>query len=397
MDSIEKSVKSSPIIYPNNLLKRRSISLNTGVPLTQAEIDRLSYYLHVERQISRDGYGHFSERIQETSSSGNISTLVKSKLRSFGRQIHRHMIETVNVTNDVSHEVPRSAMGDIYFSGFSPVDLTNQNSATHRSRSAKVSLDLEDTRKFMQISELYDIVKDAAQSYSASKLQETASLTVNPNSDGPVKRKVSSKRRLAISAPYLKEIELFNEVGKGNKQSNMTSEETKSFASKAIRPREVSYDDKGQTWEIYGADQDLNALGQAIENHLEKMMQRKQREQRCFSLVNEFSRQNACSTKSSSRTSHTGDQLLRAARRRFRRRAISSATPNSPNASVEELSSDRANHGRRSRILSCISRILRRSSTSSLTGKRHDFSHQDSILECGEQKLDVENVMVSAS
>ncbi|KAM7538729.1 hypothetical protein Aperf_G00000052418 [Anoplocephala perfoliata] len=397
MASLEKSIGSPSIIYSNNVLKRRSISLTTGAPLTQEEIERLSHNLQVKKQISSDSYGRFSERIPKICSSGNVSTLVKSKLRSFGRQIHRHMIETVNVTNDVSHEVPRSAMGDIYFSSFSPSDLAFHWNATHRSRSAKLSLDLEDIRRYTRVSGPYDKVNDAVRSCSASKLQEAVSLSINHNGDGSIEYNLSSKRRLSTSDPQLKDVEHFNEDEEGNTQSGTTSEEIKPFTLEAIRPREVSYDDEGQTWEIYGADQDPDALGQAIENHLEKMMQRKQREQRCFSLVSEFPRQNTCSSKSSSRASNTGEQLLQAARRRFQRRTISSATPISTNASAEELDSDRESQRRRSKIFSYISRILRRSSTSALSGKRRDLSHQDSILECGEQKSDVENAIISAS
>ncbi|KAM3174714.1 hypothetical protein ACTXT7_009990 [Hymenolepis weldensis] len=398
MDPAVKSIGSSPISGSKILLKRRSISLNTGDPLNQAEIERLKLSLQNRRKISSDDYGVFIERLNEDSSSGNVSTIVKSKLRSFGRQIHRHMMETFNVTNDISHGIPRSAMGDIYFSSCSPSNLTPRKNVSNRYCRAKLSLDLEDTRKYLQVSQLYDIFNKSAQSSSASKLQETVSLAVYNSDSESAKHKILSGRRLSTSAPHLKDIEKFSELEIKKNQSNTSSTEAGSFVVKSIRPREVSYDEQGQTWEIYGADQDPNALGQAIENHLEKMMQRKQREQRCFSLVNEYPRQNTCSTKSSSRTSHTGEQIIQAARRRFRRRAISSVTPNSPNSNTREMSPEQENQGRRrSRILSYFSRILRRSSTSALSGRRRNLLHQDSIVECGEQNSSVEKLMVPAT
>nr|CDS32959.1 G protein regulated inducer of neurite outgrowth [Hymenolepis microstoma] len=397
MDPAVKSIGSSPIPSSKILLKRRSISIYTGVPLNQAEIDRLKQCLQVRRNISNGDDGVFAERLNKTSSSGNVSTIVKSKLRSFGRQIHRHMIETFNVTNDISHGIPRSAMGDIYFSSYSPSSLTPRRKVSNRYRRAKLSLDLEDTRKHLEVFQFYDVLNKSAQSCSSSKLKETAPLATFYPDSGSAKHRIIGERRLSVSAPHLKYIGKFNEPEANKNRSNTSPAEEGSSNSKSIRPREVSYDEQGQTWEIYGADQDPSALGQAIENHLEKMMQRTQREQRCFSLVNEYPRQNT-STKSSSRGSHTKEQIIQAARRRFRRRAISSANSNSPNTNTEEMSPERENQGgRRSCILSYISRILRRSSTSALPARRRNLQHQDSIVECGEQNSSVEKLMVSAT
>ncbi|VDN98553.1 unnamed protein product [Rodentolepis nana] len=398
MDPAIKSIGSSPIPASKILHKRRSISIYSGVPLNQAEIDRLKLCLQVRRNISNGDDVEFVEKLNKTSSSGNVSTIVKSKLRSFGRQIHRHMIETFNVTNDISHGIPRSAMGDIYFSTYSPSNLTPQRKVSNRHRRAKLSLDLEDTRRRLEVFQLYDVLNKSAQSCSTSKLKESVPLAINYPDSGSAKHRIISERRLSISAPHLKYVGKFNDPEASKNRSNTSSTEGGASSSKSIRPREVSYDEQGQTWEIYGADQDPSALGQAIENHLEKMMQRMQREQRCYSLVNEYPRQNTHSTKSSSRGSHTKEQIIQAARRRFRRRALSSAASNSPYTNTEEMSPEGKNQGgRRSCILSYISRILRRSSTSALPTRRRNLQHQDSIAECGEQNSSVEKLMVSAT
>ena len=397
MDSLEKPDASASTSSSRNPFKSRSISLNTTAALTQVDVDRLRHSSLVKRHFSTDEYGHFHAEFHKTSSYNNVSTIVLSKLRSFGRQIHRHMIETVNVTNDVSRGIPRSAVGDIYFHNSSTLEfIPSKHSAKHR-RSKKLSLDLEETQRYLKIIEISDNLNEDEQSSSTSKLTGSTHSKYQQNELGSIRPRVSTGRRLSISAPELKAVNKCQENKKEEKQNFSVREESKKSVVKMPQPREVSYDDQGQTWEIYGADQDPNALGQAIESHLEKMMQRKQREQRCFSLGNEILRQNTNSTKSSSRASHTGEQIFQAARRRFRRRAVSSVTSNSTNANTTEESPDRLNRGKRSRLLSYISRILRRSSTSAIVGRRHNLMHQNSILESNESRYGVEKVMVSAN
>lgn len=377
MDSVEKADSA---LRSHNLLKRRSISLNTGVPLSQAT-----------RKISVEDYGPFHEESGANSSSNNVSTIVMSKLRSFGRQIHRHMIETASIANDASRGIPRSAVGDIYFRSSSPtVDSVARKSLSKQYRAPKLSLDLEDTRRYLRVTNYEESPKINPLSSSASKLQDPSTRS---NESAPVKPKVSSERRLSLSAPHLEAVEEKDDV----KLPSTSHDEPMKSILRIHRPREVSYDEQGQTWEIYGADQDPNALGQAIENHLEKMMQRKQWGQRCFSLGNEIIRQPNSSTKSSSRASHTGEQILQAARRRFRRRAVSSATPNVSTQTEGGNTPERDNRGRRSKIITYLSRILRRSSTSAIAMRRQNLLHQDSIVECGEQSSNVEKVMVSAT
>ncbi|VDM18289.1 unnamed protein product [Hydatigera taeniaeformis] len=395
MDAIEKSSAPASANCQRNLLKRRSISLNTPVPLTQGELERYGRVGLVKRQVSTDECGRFNEEFQETSSGSSVSTIVLSKLRSFGRQIHRHMIETVNVTNDVSRGIPRSAVGDIYFQSKSPLEVINRKPASRQYRSAKLSLDLEDTWKCMRVIEMSHDLNDNKQSCSVSKLLDAPLFRESPAEDVSVKSKAPTERRLSTSAPHLEAFEQHHR-DKQKKQTAPSAEESKKIISRNARPKEVNYDDQGQTWEIYGADQDPNALGQAIESHLEKMIQRKQREQRCFSLGTEIPHQNTCSTKSSSRASHTGEQILQAARRRFRRRAVSSVTSNSTHTANEE-SPDRETRGRRSRLLSYINRILRRSSTSALSAHRHKLLHQDSIMENKDTPSGMEKAVISAT
>ncbi|KAL5106233.1 G protein-regulated inducer of neurite outgrowth 3 [Taenia crassiceps] len=395
MDAVEKTSASAPVNCQRNLLKRRSISLNTAVPFSQAELERCSRISLVKRQVSTDECGHFNEEFHETSSGSSVSTIVLSKLRSFGRQIHRHMIETVNLTNDVSRGIPRSAVGDLYFHGVSPPEVTNWKPASRQYRSGKLSLDLEDAWKCMRVLEMSHDLNNSAQSSSVSKLLESSLFRDSQAEAMSIKSKVPTERRLSTSAPHLEVLEQ-HQKDKQKKQAAVSMEDAKKIISRSVRPREVNYDDQGQTWEIYGADQDPNALGQAIESHLEKMIQRKQREQRCFSLGNEILQRNTCSTKSSSRASHTGEQIIQAARRRFRRRAVSSATSNSTHTANED-SPDQEIRGRRSRLISYINRILRRSSTSALPTHRHKLLHQDSIMESKETESSLEKTIISAT
>ncbi|KAH9282239.1 hypothetical protein ECG_05652 [Echinococcus granulosus] len=395
MDAEEKSSSSTSANCSRNLLKRRSISLNTAVPPIHTELERCSRVGLVKRQVSTDVCGHFNEEFYETPSSSNVSTMVLSKLRSFGRQIHRHMIETVNVTNDASRGIPRSAVGDLYFQSVSPTEVINRKGASRQYRSGKLSLDLEETWKCLRVMEMSHDLKHNTQSSSVSKLQESLLFRDSQAEVESIKSKEPRERRLSTSALHLDGLEQHH-MDKQKKQVAATIEDTRKTFSKGNRPREVNYDDQGQTWEIYGADQDPNALGQAIESHLEKMIQRKQREQRCFSLGNEIPHRNTCSPKSSSRTSHTGEQILQAARRRFRRRAVSSVTTNSTHTANEE-SPDRETRGRRSRLISYINRILRRSSTSVLAARRHNLLHQDSFMEGGGPATGAKKAVISAT
>ncbi|VDK31657.1 unnamed protein product [Taenia asiatica] len=395
MDAIEKTPASASTNCPKNLLKRRSISLSTAVPFSQVELERCNRINLVKRQVSTDECGHFNEEFQETSSGSSVSTIVLSKLRSFGRQIHRHMIETVNLTNDASRGIPRSAVGDLYFHSVSPLEVINRKPTSRQYRSGKLSLDLGDTWKCMRVMEMSQDLNDNTQSSSVSKLLGSSCFRDSQAEATSIQSKAPTERRLSTSAPHLEALEQHHR-DKQKKQAAASTEDTKKIISRSVRPREVNYDDQGQTWEIYGADQDPNALGQAIESHLEKMIQRKQREQRCFSLGNEILQRNTCSTKSSSRASHTGEQILQAARRRFRQRAVSSATSNSTHTANEE-SPDRETRGRRSRLISCITRILRRSSTSALAAHRHKLLHQDSIMESKETASSMEKAAISAT
>ena len=46
----------------------------------------------------------------------------------------------------------------------------------------------------------------------------------------------------------------------------------------AINVREVEFDELGQTWDVYGAELDPEMLGEAIQTHLERIMQDRRRE-----------------------------------------------------------------------------------------------------------------------
>jgi G protein-regulated inducer of neurite outgrowth C-terminus len=49
-------------------------------------------------------------------------------------------------------------------------------------------------------------------------------------------------------------------------------EENTGWGAKVGRVREVTFDERGQTWDVYGADFDPELLGKAIETHLERIM-----------------------------------------------------------------------------------------------------------------------------
>lgn len=352
-------------------LKRRSLSVNTAAE--PAVLYR--------QQISID---ECDEPNQEASPN-TVSTVFLAKLRYFRRQLHRHMLETVNVTNDASKALPRSAVGDIFFRDVNPTKYSPKPSACSR-RSGKLSLDLHDYR---------------LQGRQAGNKDE--SLT-----DESARANVGTERRLSKSTPELKMIP----ANDAESPANDGSPDHPSTTSFRQGPRDVTYDEDGQTWEIYGAEQDPNALGQAIESHLEKLMQRKQREHRYFSVGNDVaSRHIYQSTKSISRTSHTGDQILQAARRKFRQRAVSTATTNSTQthytASEGSPVGGQGTEGgggggekarRRSRLVTYLNRILRRASTSAVSARRREFQHQESIVEIsGESRLNaVDKLLISA-
>lgn len=64
----------------------------------------------------------------------------------------------------------------------------------------------------------------------------------------------------------------------GNKEEDdaePATDMTSQFANarrKSIAPAEISFDDNGQTWDVYGAELDPEILGSAIQCHLERIM-----------------------------------------------------------------------------------------------------------------------------
>lgn len=68
------------------------------------------------------------------------------------------------------------------------------------------------------------------------------------------------------------------EVGKGEKTESevKTDEEVRNCKEKCEEPvQEVSWDEKGMTWEVYGAVVEVAVLGSAIQKHLEKQVMKK--------------------------------------------------------------------------------------------------------------------------
>lgn len=62
------------------------------------------------------------------------------------------------------------------------------------------------------------------------------------------------------------------EITKEDEDENSAPEDADSLALLPILPKEIEFDEFGQTWEIYGADPDPEILGQAIQTHLERLM-----------------------------------------------------------------------------------------------------------------------------
>ena len=63
------------------------------------------------------------------------------------------------------------------------------------------------------------------------------------------------------------------------KQTDEIESETQPLNKSAVvEIPEVTFDEKGQTWDVYGAEFDPEILGQAIQHHLEKIMERKFKE-----------------------------------------------------------------------------------------------------------------------
>lgn len=50
-------------------------------------------------------------------------------------------------------------------------------------------------------------------------------------------------------------------------------EENKEERDETVKPQDVAWDEKGMTWEVYGASVDLESLGTAIQSHLETKIQ----------------------------------------------------------------------------------------------------------------------------
>jgi G protein-regulated inducer of neurite outgrowth C-terminus len=69
-----------------------------------------------------------------------------------------------------------------------------------------------------------------------------------------------------------------SEVESPERDREPTENEAGAADKTAINVREVEFDELGQTWDVYGAELDPEMLGEAIQTHLERIMQDRRRE-----------------------------------------------------------------------------------------------------------------------
>ena len=126
-----------------------------------------------------------------------------------------------------------------------------------------------DIEMFSQ-SVLPSVVTDKAKSLPAClrtySFQQSPTLASEPHL-GPKQ----DRDRSADSIWEDEEEEEAEEEEKAREQNE--KEEIKEERDEMVKPQEVAWDEKGMTWEVYGASVDLESLGTAIQSHLESKIQ----------------------------------------------------------------------------------------------------------------------------
>lgn len=351
----EKHAQPKFLTDDSSRIRRQSISLSSIEHVSEPKSESFRKSNQFYRQVSAECESVTLGRISTTPTS-----VFRTKLKNFRRQIRRHMIDSVNLPNHCACLLPMSAIGDIYFSESETASFTCSNRIARLGNQSLEFLNngLQDNASYQLTPKQLSTQSDQFLHYSICR---PIDCSMFPNTSPEWNRTA------------------------GEKPSIRKSQKTR----KRLGPREVSFDESGHTWEIYGAEQDPNALGQAIECHLEKMMLNNQRSQRCASA-------DIGQLQETRPFDHTDAPNLtsKVKQARFRRRSVSTATSTNEaptGASIFTVSladADEVRPRSRSKIIGYFSRVLRRQSTSNSDSQSSKKLHQqNSVVKCQSETM----------
>nr|VZH92103.1 unnamed protein product [Spirometra erinaceieuropaei] len=325
-------------------IQRRSISLAAGEQLLKGSVQPQIDSRRFRRQVSVD---EASPCVANSRAQGGTtaSSAIMAKLRNFRRQLYIHMLESAALSNDLSRALPRDTVCDLYFGegGSASPRTTSSVHLPHLSclrKTSKATIDsTESLRNQTPTTLCEDSPRCRGQIRSSRGRQSTSDahahsdqfLSTSSRGAPHVAEKVSKPVSVSavrdnkcmscvertsgsVTLSRNKSASVGANVHKSSKVHHTPPDDRWIFVQKGkteeqwedVPPapqyaqvpyhryvqekkptsgfREVEYDEKGQTWEIYGADQDPKALGKAIEDHLEKLMQRMHSKEQNFSL-----------------------------------------------------------------------------------------------------------------
>ncbi|BHF76489.1 G protein-regulated inducer of neurite outgrowth C-terminus [Sparganum proliferum] len=412
-------------------IQRRSISLAAGEQLLKGSVQPQIDPRRFRRQVSVDesSPGVANSRAQ---SGTTASSVIMTKLRNFRRQLYIHMLESAALSNDVSRALPRDAVCDLYFGegGTASPRTTSTVHLHHLSCLRKTSKAANDSTESMRnqtpTTPCEDSPRSRGQTRSSRGRQSpsdahthcdqffSTSSRCAPHADEKVSKPFSvsaarankcmscvertsgsvtlSRNKSASVGAYVHKSSkvhhtppddgwIFIQKMKTEKQREVEPPATQNAQSSyhldvpEKKPtsgfRDVEYDERGQTWEIYGADQDPKALGKAIEDHLEKLMQRMHSKEQNRSLSENTTQgetfANASGKASSAQFSceeHQSTRLCSQRRAVFQKRAVSHHYKANFVQSVDILVSEDEptdNPKHKGKVLTRINRLLHRS------------------------------------
>ncbi|VDM04630.1 unnamed protein product [Schistocephalus solidus] len=415
------------------LLERRSISIAAGEQLCVGGILKQNAARRFCRQLSVDEASRDVSTCKSQIST-TASSAVMTKLRNFRRQLYIHMLESTALSSDLSRALPRDTVRDLYF-GEAENTSPRATSTVHplhssclRKNNKPVNVTMDAVRKLIPTTVYGDFLHRRGQTrtsrnrhshndvhnqidqlFRTSSTSGTKSLSISLACDSMctshvprTSRSVTlSRKKYPSDGTYLQTSSITHQENRRMSVQKFKIEKEREDEPPISKQRqsddfrknksasgfqEVEYDESGQTWEIYGMDEDPKALGKAIEEHLEKLMQKMQNKQQNCSVARSVECEDVSGKASSAQIpckENPSSQRNSNRRAMFHKRSVShhdavNVSPTEDAPVSENEHSDNQRH--KSRVFTRINRLLHRSFASTTKeSSLPDLQHCPSI------------------